>query len=115
EGRQQVFLPHGADPAAVDAATDPVLLAEQGFFHATLPAGTPPPVATPLPTPTTTSAAGGSTTGAVATGTATPPAKPLTHRGHTTAPWLPPADATVPRYRLDRDGVLTAPDGATYT
>ncbi|WP_245170729.1 hypothetical protein [Streptomyces anulatus] len=104
EGRQQLFLPHGADPAAVDAATDPVLFAEEGFFHATLPAGTAPPVTTPLPTPTTTP-----------TSTAPTPAKPPAHRSHATAPWLPPADATGPRYRLDRDGVLTAPDGATYT
>jgi hypothetical protein len=28
---------------------------------------------------------------------------------------MPPADSTAPRYRLDRNGVLTAPDGATYT
>ncbi|WP_143663894.1 lonely Cys domain-containing protein, partial [Streptomyces sp. rh34] len=108
EGRQQLFVPHGADPAAVDAATDPVLLSEGGFFHATLPAGTAPPVATPLPTATTT-------TSTTTTSTATAPAKPPTHRSHATAPWLPPADVTGPRYRLDRDGVLTAPDGATYT
>jgi hypothetical protein len=28
---------------------------------------------------------------------------------------MPPAESSGPRYRLDRDGVLTAPDGATYT
>ncbi|MFE2628522.1 hypothetical protein ACFXDP_11380, partial [Streptomyces sp. NPDC059374] len=37
------------------------------------------------------------------------------HRSHATPPWHPPADSTGPRYRLDRDGVLTAPDGATYS
>ncbi|WP_208865833.1 hypothetical protein [Streptomyces zinciresistens] len=36
-------------------------------------------------------------------------------RSHATPPWHPPADATGPRYRLASDGVLTAPDGATYT
>ncbi|MEV1019299.1 hypothetical protein AB0J02_03040, partial [Streptomyces sp. NPDC050264] len=43
------------------------------------------------------------------------PAKPTAHRSHTTAPWLPPTDSKAPRYKLDRDGVLTAPDGTTYT
>lgn len=43
EGRDQRFLPHGTDPAAVDPATDPVLFAADGFFHAALPPGTPPP------------------------------------------------------------------------
>ncbi|MEV6171934.1 hypothetical protein AB0L99_27450 [Streptomyces sp. NPDC051954] len=108
EGRDQLFLPHGTDPAAVDTARDPVLFAADGYFHAALPPGTPPPVATPLPAPTTTA---GTTSATSEQQHATEPA----HRSHTTAPWLPPADSTGPRYRLDRDGVLTAPDGATYT
>ncbi|MEU3053734.1 hypothetical protein, partial [Streptomyces griseus] len=121
EGRPQLFLPHGADPAAVDAATDPVLLAEGGYFHATLPAGTESPVTTPLPAPTTTSTSTSTSTGTstgttpIGTSEAKTSAKAPAHRSHTTAPWLPPADATGPRYRLDREGVLTAPDGATYT
>lgn len=42
-------------------------------------------------------------------------AKPPAHHSHATPPWMPPADSSGPRYRLDRDGILTAPDGATYT
>ncbi|MFF2230457.1 WXG100-like domain-containing protein [Streptomyces anulatus] len=106
EGRRQMFLPHGADPATADAASGPVLFAADGFFSAALTPGTTPPLATALPAPPTTSAPSGST------GT-TP--KPPAHRSHATPPWLPPADADGPRYRLDRDGLLTAPDGATYT
>ncbi|MGW2334791.1 hypothetical protein ACWCXS_12610 [Streptomyces sp. NPDC001685] len=106
EGREQRFLPHGTDPAAVDPATDPVLLAADGYFHAALPPGRPAPVATPLPATATTAGT------APDDGIAGPaPA----HRSHATPPWHPPADSTGPRYRLDRDGVLTAPDGATYT
>ncbi|MHC5256241.1 WXG100-like domain-containing protein [Streptomyces sp. UC4497] len=104
KGRDQVFLPHGADPAAVDPVGDPVLFTTDGFFHAALVPGTPAPVATPLPTPAT----GTSTT------TEQSP-KPPAHRSHATPPWSPPTDPSGPRYRLDRDGVLTAPDGATYT
>ncbi|MFB6638587.1 hypothetical protein ACFCYF_15150 [Streptomyces chartreusis] len=107
EGREQRFLPHGTDPAAVDPATDPVLFAADGYFHAALPPGTAPPVATPLPAPATTSGSGTADTDL--TGAA--PA----HRSHTNPPWHPPAESTGPRYRLARDGVLTAPDGATYT
>ncbi|MFD8263241.1 hypothetical protein ACFV19_30990, partial [Streptomyces griseoluteus] len=106
EGREQLFLPPGADPAAVDPATDPVLFNADGFFHAALPPGTPAPVTAPLPAPAVPEG----------TGTTTPvPARPPAHRSHTTPPWMPPADGDGPRYRLDRDGVLTAPDGATYT
>ncbi|MFE7890431.1 hypothetical protein [Streptomyces sp. NPDC057412] len=106
EGRAQRFLPHGTDPAAVDPATDPVLLAADGYFHAALPPGSPAPVATALP--------------ATATPSGTAPDDEIAdsapaHRSHTTPPWHPPADSTGPRYRLARDGVLTAPDGATYT
>ncbi|MFJ7071687.1 hypothetical protein [Streptomyces sp. NPDC098781] len=107
EGREQSFLPHGTDPAAVDPARDPVLFAADGFFHAALPPGTPPPVTTPLPTPTTTADTGTDTT---TSDTGPAPA----HRSHTTPPWHPPTESSGPRYRLARDGVLTAPDGATY-
>ncbi|MFF0023627.1 hypothetical protein ACFYQQ_24125 [Streptomyces sp. NPDC005496] len=110
EGRDQLFLPHGADPAAVDPAADPVLFASGGFFGAALPSGTPAPVATALPAP-----AAATDTGTSGTGTRPAPQQPPAHRSHTTAPWLPPADGDGPRYRLDREGVLTAPDGATYT
>ncbi|MET9567314.1 hypothetical protein ABZY07_44665, partial [Streptomyces tauricus] len=113
EGRDQLFLPHGVDPASVDPAADPVLFTTDGFFHAALPPGSPAPVATALPPSTV---APGTTTGTSAVGTTRPaPEQPPAHRSHSTAPWLPPADSTGPRYRLDRDGVLTAPDGATYT
>ncbi|NUK62296.1 hypothetical protein HRW10_34650, partial [Streptomyces lunaelactis] len=124
EGRDQLFLPHGTDPAAVDPATDPVLFTTDGFFHAALPPGTSPPVATPLPAPASAAGSGTdtgtSTTGTSGTDSTRPaseqrPAKPPAHRSHTTPPWMPPADSTGPRYRLDRNGVLTAPDGATYT
>ncbi|MDX3372959.1 hypothetical protein PV390_00955 [Streptomyces sp. ME02-6991-2A] len=103
EGRPQMFLPHGADPATADPASGPVLFAADGFFAAALAPGTVPPPTTALPAPPAT------------TGTPPAPPKPPTHRSHPTPPWLPPADATGPRYRLDRDGLLTAPDGATYT
>ncbi|MER5890805.1 hypothetical protein ABT160_43890, partial [Streptomyces sp. NPDC001941] len=117
EGREQLFLPHGGDPAAVKAATDPVLFSEGGFFHAALTVGSPVPVTTALPAPASGTTSTSSTT-ATNEGTtlpkstdATPPARP----SHTTAPWLPPTESTAPRYRLAADGVLTAPDGATYT
>ncbi|MYW28475.1 hypothetical protein GT040_04085, partial [Streptomyces sp. SID2119] len=104
EGRQQVFVPRGADPAVADTSSGPVLFAADGFFSAALPPGTTPPPATALPA-----------TSAPSSGTETAP-KPPAHRSHPTPPWLPPADDTdAPRYRLDRDGVLTAPDGATFT
>ncbi|MFY0513353.1 hypothetical protein ACOMD4_23625 [Streptomyces anulatus] len=106
EGRRQMFLPHGADPATADAASGPVLFAADGFFSAALAPGTVPPPTTALPAPPTTSAPSDSTETAP---------KPPAHRSHATPPWLPPADADGPRYRLDRDGLLTAPDGATYT
>ncbi len=106
EGRQHTFLPHGADPATADAASGPMLFAADGFFSAALTPGTTPPITTALPVPPTTVAPSGRT------GT-TP--EPPAHRSHATPPWLPPADAAGPRYRLDRDGLLTAPDGATYT
>ncbi|MEV4879658.1 hypothetical protein AB0K72_26725 [Streptomyces cyaneofuscatus] len=106
EGRQQMFLPHGADPATADPASGPVLLAADGFFSAALPPGTVPPPTTALPAPPATSAPSGSTE--------TAPSPPV-HRSHPTPPWLPPAETGGPRYRLDRDGLLTAPDGATYT
>ncbi|MDT0386231.1 WXG100-like domain-containing protein [Streptomyces dubilierae] len=104
EGRSQLFLPHGADPATVRPATDPVLFAAGDFFHAALPPGTPPPVTTPLPTLVLTTPL-----------TDNPAPRPTPHRSHATPPWMPPAQTSGPRYRLDRDGVLTAPDGATYT
>ncbi|MFZ3554486.1 hypothetical protein [Streptomyces sp. BH055] len=103
EGRDQVFLPRGADPAAVDPIADPVLFTTDGFFHAALVPGTPAPTTTPLPTPAT------------AAKTTTTTTDPPAHRTHDTPPWSPPTDLSGPRYRLDRDGVLTAPDGATYT
>ncbi|WP_069738630.1 hypothetical protein [Streptomyces sp. EN27] len=106
EGRQQTFLPYGADPATSDAASGPVLFAADGVFSAALTPGAPPPITTALPPPPTTSTPTGSTE-------TTP--KPPVHRSHATPPWLPSADAGGPRYRLDREGVLTAPDGATYT
>ncbi|MER7550326.1 hypothetical protein ABTX86_10120 [Streptomyces anulatus] len=106
EVRQQTFLPHGADPATADAASGPVLFAADGFFSAALTPGTTPPITTALPSPPATSAPSGRTE-------TTP--EPPAHRSHATPPWLPPADAEGPRYRLDRDGLLTAPDGATYT
>ncbi|MGW4106571.1 hypothetical protein ACWEGV_26530, partial [Streptomyces sp. NPDC004976] len=141
EGREQLFLPPGADPAGVDPAADPVLFAADGFFHAALPPGTPPPVTTPLParaTPTDTDTGTGNGPNPAGTGTGngpnpagtrtdsqvsgantkTAPAaeqQPPVHRSHSTPPWLPPADSDGPHYRLDRDGVLTAPEGATHT
>ncbi|MFI1377297.1 hypothetical protein ACH4UY_35510, partial [Streptomyces longwoodensis] len=117
EGRSQLFLPHGADPATVRPATDPVLFAAGDFFHAALPPGTPAPVATPLPTPAVPAEAtdGSGTTTAAADPTQATPRQPSPHRSHTTPPWMPPAQGPGPRYRLARDGVLTAPDGATYT
>lgn len=125
EGREQLFLPHGTDPAAVDPTTAPALFAADGFFAAALPPGSPRPSATPLPTATpppvpTTAAGSGTPPGPLGTGTTPPapegqPTKPPAHRSHTTPPWMPPADSDGPRYRLGRDGVLTAPDGATYT
>ncbi|GFM95586.1 hypothetical protein Sfulv_03970 [Streptomyces fulvorobeus] len=51
EGRDQLFLPHGVDPAAVDPAADPVLYSAGGFFHAALPPGTAAPVTAALPAP----------------------------------------------------------------
>ncbi|WP_328635174.1 WXG100-like domain-containing protein [Streptomyces sp. NBC_00356] len=108
EGRDQVFLPHGADPAAVDPVGDPVLFTTDGFFHAALVPGTPTPVATPLSTPESTMVTETSTKTEQSS-------KPSAHRSHATPPWSPPTDPNGPRYRLDRDGVLTAPDGATYT
>ncbi|MFC7844836.1 hypothetical protein, partial [Streptomyces sp. NPDC057382] len=115
EGRSQLFLPHGGDPAAVRPATDPVLLAAGGFFHATLPAGTPAPVSTPLPPPgAPTTAADSRGAGTTAHGTGASGRQPA-RRSHTTPPWMPPTGSSGPRYRLDRSGVLTAPDGATYT
>ncbi|MCA1275134.1 hypothetical protein LCE32_34785, partial [Streptomyces sp. 7G] len=75
EGRQQTFLPHGADPATADAATGPVLFAADGFFSAALTPGTTPPVTTALPTPPTTVTSSGSTET-----TSVPPA----HRSHAT-------------------------------
>ncbi|MEU3509283.1 hypothetical protein ABZ733_15540 [Streptomyces longwoodensis] len=114
EGRSQLFLPYGADPATVRPSTDPVLFAAGDFFHATLPPGTPAPVTTPLPTtadPAEATDASGATTAAPTH--ATP--RQSAHRSHTTPPWMPPAQVPGPRYRLARDGVLTAPDGATYT
>ncbi|MFD5571704.1 WXG100-like domain-containing protein [Streptomyces cadmiisoli] len=128
QGHEQIFLPHGGDPATVDRAADPVLFAADGFFHAALPPGTPPPVATPLRPPTTTSDTGskgreGSDgTDAGTSGTATLPlvsrqetTRHAARRSHAAPPWFPPTDSGVPRYRLAGDGVLTAPDGATYT
>ncbi|MFC9288264.1 hypothetical protein ACFT0E_16620, partial [Streptomyces sp. NPDC057052] len=115
EGREQVFLPHGTDPAAVDPVGDPVLFAADGFFHAALPPGTPAPVATALPTPATEADPGTGTSTAPATDGTPATRQPPAHRSHTTPPWTPPADSDGPRYRLARDGVLTAPDGATYT
>ncbi|WP_369275089.1 hypothetical protein AB5J55_38630 [Streptomyces sp. R11] len=112
EGRDQLFLPHGTDPAAVDPAADPVLFAADGFFHAALPPGTQPPVATPLPASAAATTTAARTTGATSQQQS---AKPRPHRSHATPPWMPPADSSGPRYRLDRDGILTAPDGATYT
>ncbi|MEV7653105.1 hypothetical protein AB0O39_02925 [Streptomyces anulatus] len=145
EGRRQMFLPHGADPATADAVSGPVLFAADGFFSAALTPGTTPPLTTALPTPPTTSTGTGTTTagtvpgttatgavpGTTATGTVpgttttgaapgtgsstdTTP-QPPAHRSHAIPPWLPPTDGDSPRYRLDRDGLLTAPDGATYT
>ncbi|HWU06182.1 MAG TPA: hypothetical protein VN520_07285, partial [Streptomyces sp.] len=111
EGRDQLFLPHGVDPAAVDPSADPVLYSADGFFHAALPPGAPAPVSTALPAPASAGTSG-TGTGDAPTGQ---PAKPPVHRSHTTVPWLPPADGSGPLYRLARDGVLTAPDGATYT
>ncbi|MFJ9311135.1 hypothetical protein [Streptomyces cyaneofuscatus] len=105
EGRPQMFLPHGADPATADPASGPVLFAADGFFSAALTPGTVPPATTALPAPPTTVTSSGSTE-------TTP--KPPAHRSHPTPPWLPPTDTTGPRYRLDRNGLLTAPDGATY-
>ncbi|MFJ4471713.1 hypothetical protein ACIP2X_30115 [Streptomyces sp. NPDC089424] len=110
EGHAQLFLPHGTDPAAVDPAGDPVLFTADGYFHAALPPGTAPPVATALPAPTATTDAGSNAVTTPATS-----GRPPAHRSHATPPWLPPADGEGPRYRLARDGVLTAPDGATYT
>uniref|UniRef100_UPI003D7453EB glycosyltransferase n=1 Tax=Streptomyces sp. bgisy032 TaxID=3413773 RepID=UPI003D7453EB len=117
EGREQLFLPHGTDPAAVDPAGDPVLFAADGFFHAALPPGSPAPVTTALPKPPTeaTSDADTPATARPATDGSGAPRQPQAHRSHATPPWRPPADSTGPRYRLDRTGVLTAPDGATYT
>ncbi|MGW3991383.1 WXG100-like domain-containing protein [Streptomyces sp. NPDC004830] len=117
EGRSQLFLPHGGDPAAVRPATDPVLFTAGGFFHAALPPGTPPPAAAPLPRPTDLTAAGQAgtlgTTSAHRSGT--PGRQQAPRPSHTSPPWSPPTGGTGPRYRLDRNGVLTAPDGATYT
>ncbi|MFF9164981.1 hypothetical protein ACF081_32625, partial [Streptomyces longwoodensis] len=115
EGRSQLFLPHGADPATVRPATDPVLFAAGDFFHATLPPGTPAPVSTPLPAPADRAEDASGTTTATADPTHATPRQPSPHRSHTTPPWMPPAQGSGPRYRLARDGVLTAPDGATYT
>ncbi|MFE9241403.1 hypothetical protein [Streptomyces sp. NPDC007007] len=106
EGRQQTFLPHGADPATADAASGPVLFAADGFFSAALTPGTTPLRTVALPTPPATVTPSGGT------GTTSTPSP---RRSHPTPPWLPPADTDGPRYRLDRDGLLTAPDGSTYT
>ncbi|MET9742530.1 hypothetical protein ABZY90_30760 [Streptomyces sp. NPDC006422] len=103
EGRDQVFLPHGGDPAAVDPVADPVLFTADGYFHAALVPGTPAPTTTPLPGSEATTADTGDKE------------QPPAHRSHDTPPWSPPTDPSGPRYRLDRDGILTAPDGATYT
>ncbi|NKQ27266.1 hypothetical protein HF200_23315, partial [Streptomyces galbus] len=114
EGRSQLFLPHGADPATVRPATDPVLFADGDFFHAALPPGTPAPATTPLPAPAgPTDATDASHT--APSSTRVTPRPPSPHRSHATPPWTPPAQGYSTRYRLARDGVLTAPDGATYT
>ncbi|MBT2875777.1 hypothetical protein HET67_30755, partial [Streptomyces sp. McG7] len=119
EGREQRFLPYRDDrdgaardgSATVDPAADPVLFAADGHFHAALSAHAPAPSTTALPAPTHEgSGTSGDTSAAIGK-----PSQPATHRSHTTAPWLPPADGDGTRYRLARDGVLTAPDGATYT
>ncbi|MGQ4725172.1 WXG100-like domain-containing protein, partial [Streptomyces tunisiensis] len=119
EGRAQRFLPYRDDrdgaardgSATVDPAADPVLFAADGHFHAALSAHAPAPSTTALPAP----APEGSGTSGETSAASGKPSKPAAHRSHTTAPWLPPADGDGPRYRLARDGVLTAPDGATYT
>lgn len=95
EGRSQLFLPHGADPATVRPATDPVLFAAGDFFHAALPPGTAAPVATPLPTPAVPTEAtdGSGTTTATADPTQATPRQPSPHRSHTTPPGCrPPRD-----------------------
>ncbi|MFF9451179.1 hypothetical protein ACF1D0_34550, partial [Streptomyces althioticus] len=119
EGREQRFLPYRDDrdgaardgSATVDPAADPVLFAADGHFHAALSAHAPAPSTTALPAPTPE----GSGTSGETSAASGKPSQPAAHRSHTTAPWLPPADGDVPRYRLARDGVLAAPDGATYT
>ncbi|MFD8252459.1 WXG100-like domain-containing protein, partial [Streptomyces werraensis] len=122
EGRAQRFLPYRDDrdgaardgAATVDPAADPVLFAADGHFHAALPAHAPAPSTTALPAPTHAGSGASGTPGETSAASGKP-SKPAVHRSHTTAPWLPPADGDRPRYRLARDGVLTAPDGATYT
>ena len=83
-----------------------------GFFHAALPPGTPPPRSPPRCRPRATERHDrqGRTPDtprirAAARATAATPPRPGCR----------PPTARGPRYRLDRDGVLTAPDGATYT
>ncbi|MYS49483.1 hypothetical protein GTW46_05290, partial [Streptomyces sp. SID6013] len=123
EGREQLFLPYGDGTApdgsvpVVDRAADPVLLAADGHFHAALPVPAPAPAATALPRPAReeSGANGAPNPSGATSGLGGEPSAPPVHRSHSTAPWLPPADADGPRYRLARDGVLTAPDGATYT
>ncbi|WP_230543806.1 lonely Cys domain-containing protein, partial [Streptomyces griseus] len=105
EGRDQVFLPRGGDPASLRPATDPVLFLADGYFLAALPPGSPAPRTAALPGPA--SASDAETDGGTRT-------DPSAHRTHSALPWAPPADAAGPRYRLDRQGILTAPDGATY-
>ncbi len=118
EGREQRFLPYRDDrdgaardgSATVDPAADPVLFAADGHFHAALSAHAPPrppprcrhrhpraPARPARPRPRAASR----------------PSRPRT--AATPPPLAPPADGDVPRYRLARDGVLAAPDGATYT
>ncbi|WP_255311765.1 hypothetical protein, partial [Streptomyces sp. PTY087I2] len=90
EGRQQMFLPHGADPATADAATGPILFAADGFFSAALTPGTTPPAATALPTPpaTGTGTVPGTTT--TATAAATSPGTGTTTGGRTATTPEPP-------------------------
>ncbi|WP_375153044.1 hypothetical protein [Streptomyces sp. SM18] len=109
DGVHQRFLPPGVDPVTAGDTLGPelTLFVADKHFHVALPEGTPAPYPAPVPPP--------ATEGSPKTAhTPAPPVRPSPG----TLPWAPPTKGTgpsKPRYRLGHDGVLTAPDGATYT
>jgi hypothetical protein len=115
DGQHQRFLPAGADGTADRGALGPelTLFHDGTHFHVALPSTAPAPSLTTLTPP------GTSRTG-TDTNPKTPPdperaaeADDVRRPSHATPPWTPSGHDD--RFRLDRAGVLTGPDGITYT